>query len=252
MTNSCHVFKFPRDLWGYFTSTMDSLASSRELRVKLEALGRREFSVWVYRREGLSGDVSYYILVYPEEIVYVDYETDETVRRYRKERTIIVPTMLKESDVAFLFFCGGNVPRAKRVLEELIERVGGTRIGAAPFMIYPAELEYLIVDFGFGVKYAKLDSLAMGNVERMALWGSNLSRDEFYRRLKSLSRDPDKEVRLVDKSNQKLGTIGITRVHRDTKTLAVRIWGDREPSYLARYVVERILIPILNRRAAKS
>lgn len=252
MTSSCHVFRISPDLWDYFSSTMNDLVGKQGIRVRLEALGRREFSIWVFKREDLSGDVSYYVLVYPEEIAYEDYETGKTVRRYRKEKTIIVPIKIEKMGVVFLFFCGGSVLKAKHVLEELMEQTGGMRIRAAPFKISPEELEYLIVEYGFGVKYAKLDDIAMGDLERMALWGSNLTKSEFYQKLKSFSRDPNKEVRLLDKSNQRLGTIGITRVHRDSKTLAVRIWGNKEPGYLPKYVVERILKPILERRLGKK
>jgi len=245
---SCHVYRVSAGLKNSFPGNLKSLSEKSPLQVRLRALAGKQFVIKINSTKNISGDIRYYVLEYPEPVEFTDYETGEHVKKYKKAKTYII---LQGDNPLLVFLCGGNIAKAKNIIEELMSGQIGQIL--FPFTISASELEYLIKNYGFEVRYTRLDSTHLPNVDRLALWGSDVSRADLYRGLRGSSGDPDKEVRLLDRSYEDIGTVGITRAHEDTKALAIRIWKNQQPDVLAKYIVERIIKPVLKlRKAARN
>ena len=250
MPLSCHVFRVSSAGRRVLPEFLEELSKKRVHRAKLGFLGDREFNIVFSRVVSSVEGLHFYVMEYPEPLEFIDYETEKRVVMYKKESARIVYVNLGD-DYAFVFICGRNVAAAKRVIEKIASPRTGGDYALVPFSISSDELEYLVKEYGLSVKYAKHHKTKMTDLDKVALWGSDVTRNPLYLQLKSMSRDPNREVRISDSlySYKGLGVIGITRQHEKTKALAVRVWSNLAPDILAEYLLTRIIKPIVEKRS---
>jgi hypothetical protein len=249
---SCHVYRVYKSYWASFRSILDRLVERSKVTVSLLSLGNKEFTIHFKAPKDFEGENRYYMIGYPELIEYIDYDSGKQVKKYRLDWSKISLLELDVGEFNFVLICGGNANKVKGILVEIVSKETGQEFNLHVFPVDPKDIEYIIDNYGFTIRFSKLEKTEIRNLDRTAFWGPNVLNTPIYKEMRQLSREPDKEIRLEDPSRESVGVIGITRIHDETRTMSIRVWKQIDPDRIASYLTERIIGPIIRKKTVSQ